>query len=82
MSKLTVAFKCDNDAFAPEDGDKGTRDREIARVLEDLARRFRYGASGESDHGYRVEWTGLIMIPLYDINGNHIGHAAYTPSKD
>ena len=54
--KVTITIRCENDAFADAPGD------ELARILENLAARFR-AIDPEAPDGCR----------LFDVNGNHVG---------
>ena len=53
MSYITITIETDNAAF-------DDFEEEAARILNDLARRVKYGSKGES-------------IPIRDINGNTVG---------
>lgn len=59
--EFTLTFDCDNDAFADDPSD------EIARILDNVARRVNDGAR-----------DGKIM----DVNGNTVGNFTLTGTPD
>ena len=68
MAEFKLDFACDNEAFSPGVG--YTRD-EIARVLRDIARVIE-----------RADASLSLGGSVYDVNGNTIGHYAFTGEDD
>jgi hypothetical protein len=81
MSSLRLVFHIDTDAFQPTPGQDplSARDKEIARILRDLAARFDYGPTGESPHGYTREHPrGRVVMAIFDRNDHLVGGAHTT----
>lgn len=78
MSSFRLTIVTDTAAFQPAPGQDPlrVRDKEIARILRDLAARFEYGPTGESLHGYTREHPrGRAVVTIFDRNDHLVGGA-------
>jgi hypothetical protein len=61
--KFTVNIECSNDAFAG-----GNMEEEVSRILGELSAKLAVTYIGSSQE---------FDIPLFDLNGNKVGKAAF-----